>query len=239
MSSGTELKMNSLQSQQTVPGAAPGSRMESDRKPLFLRAWTFGIPGVRRSELLMTVLACLTGWTACASFWSTANTTPSVILAFHDTAGRCQILVRDLELPVTVAARTDLPYSENAQAALWIGTEFPWRKAIQVITDCRNYYPHIKYIALSDIRLIDGQEPGRYDLYLGAPTDRALCLGLEAWTVKQKQALLRSKTKAEFEERIRARYGNKERCVSDSAIDDSDLIRTESDPDAKEKEESE
>ncbi|MCB1173139.1 MAG: hypothetical protein KDK39_06225 [Leptospiraceae bacterium] len=169
---------------------------------------------------LVSLAALVVVVIGCASLWERESEEPTVILAFHDTAGRCQILVQDLELPVSIAPRTELPWSPNAQAALWIGSRFPWQKAIQVIIDCRNYYPHIKYIALSDLNTIEGRELGRYDLYLGAPTDRALCLGLKAWTVAEKSALLQSKSEQQFRQLIQAHSGGEKRCVSQGLADE-------------------
>lgn len=148
----------------------------------------------------------------CASLWEDTYEAPTVLLASHDKAGRCRILVKDLDLDVHFVPYGPLPYSENSTSAIWIGTHFPYKKAIDVLNYCRNYYPQIKYFAFSD-HTNPGRNRGKYELFVGAPTDRALCLGLRAFSLREKKKLLSSRSKEAFVKIIQSKYDGPKNCL--------------------------
>ena len=171
---------------------------------------------IRDSCFRIAVLALLLAATpGCRSLFEREESkVPVVFLAQHDTAIRCSVLVRkSVKLKATILPKGALPYSENSNAALWIGTQFDYKKAIEVLRYCNNYYPAIRYIAFSDIGPRDFRR-GRYELFLGAPTDRALCLGLKPWTLREKRRLLLSRSREQFEKLIRSKAGAPKRCIN-------------------------
>lgn len=106
---------------------------------------------------------------------------PSVDLAYHRAVIRCKILVEDMELPVRILPRKDIPYSHQAFAGIRVGYNFPYEDFKEIMTWARNYYQEARYIMLTD--------PGRssrrsvhYRLHLGVRTDEAFEEGWKAWS---------------------------------------------------------
>lgn len=126
-------------------------------------------------------------------------------------AYRFSVLIRERLLieNVSIQSRTDLPYSHNASAAIWVGKNYPYEDAIRVISASREYYQQIRYIALSDYagefrRRVP--EAIHYELFIGGPTDAALRMGLRAWSDADFEALQRINSEEEFRTFIQERY---------------------------------
>lgn len=139
-------------------------------------------------------------------FWETRPEGPRVLLARMDKAGRLVILAKDLGLPAQIQEPDPLPYSENASGAVWVGTRFPFEKAIKMMFWARNYYTGLRYIALSDY-VNTGTNRFDEDLFIGGATETAVTrLNLSAWQDADWQALSRVGSEAEFHALIRSRY---------------------------------
>ncbi len=131
---------------------------------------------------------------------------PTVTLAWHERAKRLAILASDLKLNARIQPPSAMPYSDNASTAIWLGTEFPYDKAIQMIRWGHNYYKELRYIALSDLAS-PATERYDYDLFLGGATKKALKLKLKAWSPADFRKLYRAKNQARFHALIRSHYG--------------------------------
>ena len=132
----------------------------------------------------------------------------SVSFSWHERAKSLLILAKDLKLIGRVQPRGSLPYSHNTSTAVWLGLDFPHKKAITMILWARNYYKQLRYIALSDHA---SPYTDRYDndLFIGGSTKKALKLKLQAWTKKDFRGLKKLKTKKQFHAFIRSRYAKK------------------------------
>lgn len=161
--------------------------------------------------LLGCLIGCTSLLTSAGDLLKSEKVDPYVVLARHDKSGRCSILVKDLGLPVSISPHGPLPYSKSASGALWVGTEFPFDKAIAVLKFCRNYYPEWRYISLSDYTN-PGLDKLSRELYVGGSTERALCMGLQTWTDREKQKLYATRSQASFHKMIRAKYNGKKYC---------------------------
>ncbi len=104
-----------------------------------------------------------------------------------------------------ILPRTDLPYSDNASGAIWIGVNFPFQDAQKAIKIGVNYYKELHYVAFSTDRL---KYPEDYSqaLILGGSTDEAMQLGLKAWTTKELETLLKASTREEFKNLVHSHY---------------------------------
>ncbi len=138
--------------------------------------------------------------------WSDEITGPRLLLTRMDKAGRLLILAGDLDIPAQIQDADPLPYSENASGAVWVGTGFPFDKAVKLIGWSRNYYTGLRYVALSDY--VD-RNTRRFDqdLYIGGSTETAVTrLNLTAWTESDWRALSRVGSQEAFHDLIRSRY---------------------------------
>ncbi|MBI3394389.1 MAG: hypothetical protein HY042_00995 [Spirochaetia bacterium] len=134
------------------------------------------------------------------------QSTHRVILAWQDTAYRCAILLEDMGVEVKVQPMSEMPYSSNGSAAVWVGTNFPFEKARDIIEVGRRYYTDLRYVALSDFRL-RAPEQVHNELFVGGATETALFqLGLKAWDEKDFQKLKAVKTQKEFFQLICSHY---------------------------------
>ena len=153
--------------------------------------------------VLLTCLLLL-GGIACQS--SGAGLKPEVIMPYQKDAYRLGILIKDMKIAFQVQSRTPLPYSSNAHAAVWVGTKFPFREAIEIILVSRNYYKDIRYIALSNKRSDGTVEEINHQIFLGGSTETALQLNLAAWTSEDFERLKAVKSKAGFHRLIESKY---------------------------------
>lgn len=142
--------------------------------------------------------------TSCLSI-SSYSQEPTVTLAWQEQARRLAILAKDLGLNARIQPRGALPYSHNASTAIWLGKNFPYDKAIQMIRWGHGYYKELRYIALSD-RATPATDRYDYDLFLGGSTKKALHLNLKAWSPADFRKLYRAKSQAAFHALIRAHY---------------------------------
>ncbi|MEQ9365295.1 MAG: hypothetical protein RIF32_13700, partial [Leptospirales bacterium] len=136
--------------------------------------------------------------------WRDEQVGPRLLVARMDKAGRLMILANDLDVAGQIDAADPLPYSENASGAVWVGTRFPYDKAIKLIGWSRNYYSGLRYVALSDYV---NRDTNRFDqdLYIGGSTETAVTrLRLRAWQEADWQALKRAGSQEEFHAIIRA-----------------------------------
>lgn len=129
-----------------------------------------------------------------------------VILTYQKIAYRCAILLKELDLVVKIQPRGALPYSANASAAIWIGKDFPFDKAIQVIEISQRYYDDLRYVALSDYRQ-NPPDSVHEEIFIGGSTESALRLGLRAWTPEDFNSLKQISSAEQLNEFIKARYG--------------------------------
>ena len=132
----------------------------------------------------------------------------TVSFSWHERARSLLILAKDLNLIRRVQPRGLLPYSHNSSTAVWIGVDFPYKKAITMILWSRNYYKQLRYLALSDYA---SSYTDRYDndLFIGGSTKKALKLKLQPWTERDFRRLKRIKSKKQFHALIRSRYPKK------------------------------
>ncbi len=130
---------------------------------------------------------------------------PTVNMSWNEKASRLVVLAKDLGLPARVQPRGLLPYSHNASAAVWVGVNFPYDKAIRMLIWARNYYLELRYIAISDYV---SPYTSRYDndLFIGGSTSKALQLNLQPWRKADFKALKRIKSQKAFHAFIRSRY---------------------------------
>ncbi len=129
-----------------------------------------------------------------------------VILTWQDTAHRAAILIEDLDVEVKIHPMLSVPYSSNGSAAIWVGVQFPFEKARDVIEISRKYYADLRYIALSDYRLENVPESVHRELFIGGETKAALDLNLQAWDEKHFQKLRTVKTAKEFYQLVCQKY---------------------------------
>jgi len=130
---------------------------------------------------------------------------PRVVLAYQDKARRCAMLLRELDVVVKIQPQSDLPYSPNASTAIWVGTEFPYDRAIEVIRIVQDYYSELRYVALSN----HGWNPPssiHQEIFVGGSTEAALRLKLKAWSRQDFEALAKVKSQEAFHQFITARH---------------------------------
>ncbi|MBX7058940.1 MAG: hypothetical protein K1X75_12810 [Leptospirales bacterium] len=159
-----------------------------------------------RILVLAALLALSAALPACEAFQWSDDTRPRVFLTYQDKANRMRILISDLQLPAIILPPDDLPYSANASGAIWIGVEFPFDKAQQIIKWARNYYSELRYVALSDY-----SNPGayrfQYELFIGGSTETAVRdLRLRAWTEADFRKLDQARNAEDFQSLIRSHY---------------------------------
>ncbi|MCR9141171.1 MAG: hypothetical protein NXI24_02895 [bacterium] len=138
--------------------------------------------------------------------WQDPVTGPRLHLARMDKSGRLVILANDLDIPAQIAEAEPLAYSANASGAVWVGTRFPYEKAIKLIGWSRNYYTGLRYVALSDYV---NRSTSRFDqdLFIGGSTEKAVMkLNLRAWQDSDWRALSRAASQEDFHSIIRATY---------------------------------
>lgn len=132
----------------------------------------------------------------------------NVILASQEKAHRMVYRMEELGLSADVDTGEELPFSSNASAAIWVGRDFPYEKAIQVILISREYYDDIRYIALSDYRL-DPPDMVHREIYVGGSTASAVRLGLQAWDDDDFRSLESIKNRDDFVSLVKSKYPQK------------------------------
>lgn len=138
--------------------------------------------------------------------WGSEPEGPRLVVARMDKAGRMLILARDLDVQAQIREDYPLPYSPSASGGVWVGTDFPYEKAIKLIGWARNYYTGLRYVALSD-RVHADQRRFDQELFIGGATEAAVGrLQLQTWTDSDWRALFRASSETEFHDVIRARY---------------------------------
>ncbi len=151
-------------------------------------------------------LLCLVLLIAPACFRSSRpEPKPRVILTYQKLAFRCSILLKELDLVVKIQPEGPLPYSSNGSAAIWVGKNFPFDRAIQVIEISQRYYDDLRYVALSDYRQ-DPPDSVHNEIFIGGATESALRLGLRAWTPEDFNALKKITSSEQLTDFIKARY---------------------------------
>jgi hypothetical protein len=130
----------------------------------------------------------------------------AIVLEYNKNAYRAKILLEDMPVKVSIAPPGPLPYSPNASASVWVGSDFPFQDAVNAIAISRKYYPQIRYVALSDYRLERAPQGIHRELYIGGSTDTAVRLDLKAWTDADFNQLKKVKNKDELHSLIRSRY---------------------------------
>ncbi len=136
-----------------------------------------------------------------------------VELTYHEKAYRELFLLEDAGLKATVLPRADVPFSNNASGTVWIGEEFPYNKALEVIRISLNYYPELRYVAFMDMQKGDQSDRKRI-IQIAAPTEEALAVGLTAFSPKDLSRLLEVKSEDAFKAAILSRYPQKNGNVS-------------------------
>lgn len=171
---------------------------------------------IRRISFLVLLVVTLAIVASCSrAVRSPAK--PRVILTYQKIAYRCAILLKELDLVVKIQPRSSLPYSSNASAAIWVGKNFPYDKAIKVIEISQRYYDDLRYVALSDYRQ-DPPSSVHEEIFIGGSTESALRLGLRAWTPEDFNALQGVSSSDELNAFIKARYGEP-RTIPEDPVD--------------------
>ena len=135
---------------------------------------------------------------------------PLVILEYSDFAHRPEVLIQDIGLDTAISPPGDLEFSANASAAVWLGKEFPYEKAIEVLLITKRYYTELRYIALSDYEL-DPPDSAHFEIYVGGSTDTAVRLRLKAWSNEDFQKLRSVQSREEYVAMIESHYPLKEK----------------------------
>lgn len=155
---------------------------------------------------LIAIIPILLGFSCMSWLFKDDNFKPVAIFAAQDYASRCVILAKDLEINSYIQPYGEMPYSSNASAGVWIGTEFPVEIAIEIVSFSRKYYKDMRYFVLSDYKDPGAPRQIHHEMFVGGDTETALKLGLTAWTEKDFARLKSLKTKEEFHELIRSKY---------------------------------
>lgn len=163
------------------------------------RRWVFPAGTIYLLIIIFVILQ-----PACMPFMR-APLEPVVILTNQKSAFHMAILLRDEKIKVRIRARDAVPFSSNASAAVWIGINFPYQKAIDVILLARNYYKDLRYLALSN-KQSNPPDVVHYQIFIGGSTETALLQGLKAWQNKDFKKLKSIKNEEEFRALIRAKY---------------------------------
>lgn len=86
--------------------------------------------------------------------------------------------------------------------AIWLGTEVPLQMAVNVIKKAKSYYPHLRYIQLSDAK--DGApDYVKYNIYIGGATTTAQEQSLRALDIHDFEKLYSSNTLKELHDFIK------------------------------------
>lgn len=91
------------------------------------------------------------------------------------------ILIKDLELPVTIHPVGAMPFTQNSYAALWVGRRFPYQKLAEILEFARHYYTDLHYVDVT----ADGNDlpdEEHFRVFIGGSTDAAIKRGLKPWT---------------------------------------------------------
>jgi hypothetical protein len=131
---------------------------------------------------------------------------PMVIIGFTENGQRLALLLSDMKLRVRFEPPDEMPQSHLASASVWVGNQFPYDKAIDVISVARNYYKEMRYIALSEKSPAKPVSSVHNELFLGGSTETALRWNLKAWTENDFKALKKVKSQDEFHALIRSHY---------------------------------
>jgi len=134
------------------------------------------------------------------------DTKHPVIISWQDKAQRLTILIGRLGNPVMLYSTDMSPYSDNANGSVWVGTDFPYEKVIELLKYVRSYYKELRYFALSDVLEEDSPKISSNALFLGARTEGAVKLKLKAWTSTDFEKLRKVKNKEEMHALIRSKY---------------------------------
>lgn len=138
-------------------------------------------PTVVRWLFILILLLSGIAMPGCVTLGIGKITEPTVRLTWHEKSTRCAILIRDLDVKVEIREPDRLPYSPDANGAIFIGTRMPLNETLEAIRFARYYYLGIRYVALSDYVHPD-TDYYEYEMLIGASTNAALCLGLTPWT---------------------------------------------------------
>ncbi|EHQ06997.1 hypothetical protein [Leptonema illini] len=126
------------------------------------------------------------------------ETKPHVVIAFHDKAPQIVVLVRDMDLPITVAPAGSMPFTHNSHAVLIVGHAFPYEKLAEILEFVRNYYTDLHYVRVTDPLNRRTLYTEHARLYVGASTDEAVQAGLTPWTPADFEELRRVKSQQEM-----------------------------------------
>ena len=86
--------------------------------------------------------------------------------------------------------------------AIWLGTEVPLQMSVNVIKKAKSYYPHLRYIQLSDAK--DGApDYVKYNIYIGGATTTAQEQSLRALDIHDFEKLYSSNTLKELHDFIK------------------------------------
>ena len=180
-----------------------GHRLTDTNRRSGLSDWIS--PGAVR--LLLFLIMGLTGiiLPGCITLGIGKITEPTVRLTWHEKSTRCAILIRDLDVKVEILEPDRLPYSPDANGAIFIGTRMPLNETLEAIRFARYYYLGVRYVALSDY-VHPETDYYEYEMRIGASTNEALCLGLTPWTEADFNRLETIQTQEELRALIESRY---------------------------------
>ena len=130
----------------------------------------------------------------------------SATLAWNDNVITLAELIKSLDIDISATGRDTTPYTHNEHTAIWIGKEFPYKLAQQIIIWSQRYYSELRYIALSNFITPNIK---RYDknIYIGGSTQKALSLQLEPWSKADFKRLLKAKSQEQFRSYIQEKQG--------------------------------
>lgn len=92
--------------------------------------------------------------------------------------------------------------SNNGHEAIWLGSEIPLDMAVNVLKTAKRYYPHLKYIQLTDCRN-GAPEEVKYEIYIGGASSTAKERRLKALKEKDFNELYKLHTQDELHDFVR------------------------------------
>ena len=199
-------RWDSPKSNSTFLGLRSGTVLEYRLMVSFVHHFRLSL--VLRAAVFSAFIMTLT--TSCTTLkqWIPAlRETPVafVELGFQDRAAQMVVLIRDLELPVTIANQGSMPYTQNSHALLIVGNDFPFDKLVEILSYARNYYTDLHYVKVTDPADSRSLYTDHARLYIGAPSDEAVAARLTPWTDADFNQLRAVKSQNEMITLIRAK----------------------------------